>query len=188
MPVNFSPITDTSSAFQLIPLRFEDIFLIKDWRNSQIDVLRQSKRLSDDDQLKYYNEVALPSFSQSEPAQLLYSFLENNICIGYGGLVHISWINKHAEVSFLLNPIFTRDPLEYENYFRVYLNILKEFARKNLGFHKLTTEVYDIRPHHLSVLEKNGFIFQGRLKDHVIINNRFVDSVLHAHFLDNTDN
>ena len=39
-------------------------------------------------------------FKEKQPNQLLFSFIENNLLIGYGGLVHIDWTNKNAEISF----------------------------------------------------------------------------------------
>ena len=44
----------------LIPIRKEDIQSIKDWRNEQIDVLRQKKPLTEHDQINYYeNKIEL---------------------------------------------------------------------------------------------------------------------------------
>ena len=42
-------------------------------------------------------------FETDQPYQILFSFLKNNEFIGYGGLVHINWEEKKAEISFLLN-------------------------------------------------------------------------------------
>jgi hypothetical protein len=42
-------------------------------------------------------------FDQDRPSQLLFSYIYNNKCIGYGGLVHINWEDKNAEVSFLMD-------------------------------------------------------------------------------------
>ncbi len=39
--------------YKIIPLREEDIQLIRTWRNEQIDLLRQQKILSEKDQIKY---------------------------------------------------------------------------------------------------------------------------------------
>ena len=41
--------------YSIISLRKQDIYKIKDWRNSQIEILRQKKILTNESQKKYYN-------------------------------------------------------------------------------------------------------------------------------------
>ena len=65
--------------------------------------LRQTKKLTKKDQDLYFKDTIYKQFSQDKPEQILFSFLENDICIGYGGLVHINWKNKTAEISFLID-------------------------------------------------------------------------------------
>ena len=72
------------------------------WRNDQIDALRQSQYLSSAAQKKYFEKVIKVEFPKTNPSLLLVRFTLNNKFIGYGGLVHINWTDKRAEVSFLL--------------------------------------------------------------------------------------
>ena len=88
----------TQGEYKLVPIRFEDRWDIMKWRNEQIYHLRQSKPLTKEDQDHYFNNVASKLFEQEQPSQILFSFLRNDICIGYGGLVHINWVDKHAEI------------------------------------------------------------------------------------------
>ena len=90
--------------YSLLPIQKKDMYAIKEWRNSQIDVLRQSKLLTNDDQDKYYMNVITPLFKLKQPDQLLFSYMKSKECIGYGGLVNINWQHKRAELSFLLDP------------------------------------------------------------------------------------
>ena len=71
---------------------------IKDWRNDQIDVLRQKAVLTDEDQIGYYHNIVLPSMNERQPEIILFSFLLNAGCIGYGGLTNIDWSHKRAEI------------------------------------------------------------------------------------------
>ena len=59
----------------LMPLRKEDIYLIKQWRNDQVNVLRQQERLTNRAQEIYYETVIIPLFSALRPSQLLFSYL-----------------------------------------------------------------------------------------------------------------
>ena len=72
------------------------------WRNQQIDALRQKDYLTEKDQLDYFHQVVQPQYSKSNPDPLLMGFTKEDELIGYGGLVHIDWNNRRAEVSFLL--------------------------------------------------------------------------------------
>ncbi len=45
--------------FIYVPLRKEDMVSIKNWRNDQIDILRQGILLTDQDQISYYQNIIL---------------------------------------------------------------------------------------------------------------------------------
>ena len=93
----------TNKPFSIVPIRYEDRMSILKWSNEQIYHLRQNKPLTEEDQDIYFNKVVNKIFDQEHPSQILFSYMENDVCIGYGGLVHINWIDKNAEVSFIMN-------------------------------------------------------------------------------------
>ncbi|SFL45444.1 GNAT family N-acetyltransferase [Pelosinus propionicus] len=170
-----------SENYTLLPVREQDIMLIKDWRNSQLDVLRQKYILTEEMQRGYFETVVWPSFELEQPQQLLFSFLKQDVCIGYGGIVHISWEDRRGEVSFLLNSERVSASNVYHQDFLSFLNLIKQVAYEGLSFNRLFTETFDIRPFHISILEEAGFLCEGRMKQHVYLNDAFVDSVLHGH-------
>ena len=100
--------------------------------------------------------------------------------IGYGGLVHIAWEHRRAEISFLLDPARVAAPGSYAVDYANFLSLIKEIAFECLGLHRLFTETYATRTHHISVLEDSEFRHEGVLRDHVIIEGRPVDSLLHG--------
>ncbi len=166
--------------YSLVPLRHDDIFFIKEWRNAQMNILRQNKILTDTDQENYFNQSILPTFSQSNPKQILFSFLESKKCIGYGGLTNIDWESKRAEMSFLVDNERSKNKETYTNDFTSFIKLIKIVTFNELKFNKLFTETFNIRPLHISILEANGFVFEGRMKQHIIINGKFVDSLIHG--------
>lgn len=166
--------------YSIVPLREDDIFLIKSWRNAQMEVLRQKQHLTDSGQYLYYQNIIKPLFGQLLPQQILFSYLKRGICIGYGGLTNIDWESKRAEMSFLMDTKRIEDNELYDSEFSIFITLLKRVIFDDLEFNRLFTETYDIRPIHISVLEKNGFILEGIMKEHVIINNKFVDSLIHG--------
>lgn len=169
-----------NTPYRLVPIREEDILKIKQWRNEQINILRQKKPLTDEEQMNYYKNVIKPTFSQEHPEQILFSYLHQDRCIGYGGLTHIDWYNQRAEVSFLLETARNHDISQFQKEFGIFLEFLKQIAFDDLKLHRLYTETYDIRPYVIQTLEEKGFRFEGRLKNHVKIDGKFVDSVIHG--------
>jgi len=170
--------------YKLIPIRLEDRHLIREWRNQQIAILRQKEPLTAEKQDAYFEQVIAKLFEEKEPAQLLFSFLEDGILIGYGGLVHIDWESRNAEVSFLTNTQRTNNLDQFIDDWIHYLTILKRIASQDLNFVKIYTYSYDMRPHLYVALEKSAFVEEARLKQHVIVDEKFVDVLIHSCFLD----
>ena len=122
------------------------------WRNEQIYHLRQPTPLTPELQEIYFNQIVAPLFEQDQPNQILFSYLKNDKCIGYGGLVHINWIERTAEVSFIMETSLERD--EFDLHWSTYLYLLKKIAFEELKLRSLHTYAYDLRPFLYPTLEK----------------------------------
>src|SRR5690606_2401803 len=129
----------------LVTIRYQDRFDIMKWRNEQIFHLRQNKVLTEEDQAHYFSNVVSKLFDQIQPNQILFSYLENEKCIGYGGLVHINWVDKNAEISFILNTEIEADLLEM--HWKTFLSLIEKLAFEELGLHKIYTYAFDLRPY-----------------------------------------
>lgn len=165
-------------SYAIVPIRYEDRNLIMKWRNEQIYHLRQDKPLTLEQQDKYFNEVVMPLFGADHPNQLLFSYLKGEECIGYGGLVHINWIDRNAELSFIMDTQLER--AEFELHWTNYLNLIEQVAFNELGLHKITTYAFDLRPHLYNVLEKVGYEKEAILKEHCFFDGQFLDVVIHC--------
>lgn len=166
-----------SDSFSIVPIRHEDRFRIMKWRNEQMYHLRQTKPLTAEAQENYFNNVVANLFDKEHPDQILFSYLKEGECIGYGGLVHINWIDKNAEVSFIMKTEL--EPMEFKIHWSVYLKLIEQVAFDTLKLHKLYTYAFDLRPHLYDVLEEKSFTKEAVLKDHCIYNNKFVNVVIH---------
>ena len=120
----------TNDEFSIVPIRYEDRMSILQWRNEQIYHLRQDSPLNKEDQEIYFKTVVNKLFDQEHPSQLLFSYMENDVCIGYGGLVHINWIDKNAEVSFIMNTELEKD--YFSKHWSVFLKLIELVAFKEL--------------------------------------------------------
>lgn len=164
--------------YAIIPIRYEDRLDIMKWRNEQMYHLRQDKLLTEKDQESYFQRIILPSFNEKSPAQILFSFLHKEKCIGYGGLVHINWQSKEAEVSFIMATEL--EALDFEKNWVIFLNLLEKVAFTDLKFHRLVTYAFDLRPHLYKALEISKYIEEARLKNHYLFNDKLIDVVIHA--------
>lgn len=149
------------------------------WRNEQIYHLRQDKPLDKESQDAYFDTVIAKLFDENNPKQVLFSYLENGVCIGYGGLVHINWIDKNAEISFLIGTI---NEHMFQSHWAYFLNLIETIAFDEFKFRKIYTYAFDLRPQLYSVLEQNGFIKEAILRDHYYFNNNFIDVIIHSKF------
>lgn len=167
-----------SNGFHIESLRDGDKYEIMDIRNQQIYHLRQNEPLTKEKQEHYFATVVAGLFEQEKPSQLLFSFFENGNFIGYGGLVHINWVDKNAEISFVMKTELEKD--SFAKYWSNYLKLIEKLAFEELNFHKIFTYAFDLRPHLYSVLESCGFKEEARLKEHCLFDGQFLDVVYHA--------
>jgi len=164
--------------YTLVPIRFEDRYDILKWRNEQIYHLRQVRPLTQEDQDGYFENVVAKLFEQDQPNQILFSFLEDGVCIGYGGLVHINYIDKNAEISFIMDTSLEKE--RFQELWLFYLKLIEEVAFISLSFHKIYTYAFDLRPQLYDALYYAHFVEDSRLKEHAIFNDRVIDVVIHS--------
>lgn len=170
----------SETVFEIVPIRYEDRLNILKWRNEQIYHLRQDKPLTVQDQENYFNNTVSLLFDQARPNQILFSYLENDVCIGYGGLVHINWIDRNAEISFVMDTELEKD--NFQKHWCNYLKLIESVAFCELRFKKIFTFAFDLRPNLYEALAKCGFKKEAVLKDHCLFNEVFFDVVIHSKF------
>lgn len=166
--------------YSIVPIRMKDRSAIMKWRNEQIFHLRQTEPLTIELQDQYFEKVVVKLFDREHPDQLLFSFLKEDVCIGYGGLVHINWIDRNAEISFIMDTELEKE--EFDLNWSMFLNLIEKLAFQHLNFHKLFVYAFDLRPYLYPVLLDNGYFLDARLKEHCLFNEKYIDVVIHAKF------
>lgn len=164
--------------YKIVPIRYEDRLDIMTWRNEQMYHLRQREKLTTQNQDNYFNNVIAKIFECKQPEQILFSYLENEICIGYGGLVHINWADKNAEISFIIKTSLEKVFFKY--HWQIFLELIEEVAFKELKFHKVFVYAYNLRPHLYEAIEEKGFVKEAVLKEHCFFENSFLDVIIHS--------
>ncbi len=166
--------------FAIGAVQADQIEAIREWRNAQTAWLRQAAPISPDAQRAYFTQQVWPEMASATPSKILLSYYEDGQPIGYGGLVHIAWAHKRAEVSFLLRPDLADDMAGYATRFPAFLGLLRRLAFEDLGLERLFTETFEGRDAHMAILESAGFVREGVMRHHVRIDGRPVDSILHG--------
>jgi RimJ/RimL family protein N-acetyltransferase len=170
----------TFNEFTIVPIRETDKYSIMQMRNEQMYHLRQSALLTKESQDLYFRNVVATLFLQDKPDQILFSLLRSGEFVGYGGLVHINWLDKYAEISFIMKTEMEASNFEY--FWINFLDLIEIVAFEEIGFHKIFTYAFDIRPRLYQVLEKAGFVEEARLKKHHLVGNQYIDVLIHTKF------
>lgn len=153
---------------------------IRQWRNAQMNILRQSTLITPDEQKNYFQKHIWTDMPSLHPKNILLAYMEDDHFIGYGGLVHIAWEHLRAEVSFLLSNNLAGTAEDFQQYFPTFLQLMKILAFEDLKLERLCTETYSIRPEYISVLENSGFEREGILTNHIRIKNKPFNSFIHG--------
>ena len=167
--------------YSIVPLRNDDIIKIKTWRNEQINILRQKDLLSNSQQKEYYHSLIENSFYIIKPSEILFSFLLNDECIGYGGLVDIDWVKKIGEISFINDTTRASNDELYRSDFKNFISLLFGITFSELKFSKVTTETYGIRTKTLRVLDELGFKLNHVIENNIQIKNKKYKSFFHEY-------
>ena len=166
--------------FELCPILPTEIEKIRIWRNEQLRNLRQGKKISNKEQVKYFNNIIFKEYSSKCPKNIIFSLKKNSILIGYGGLVHISWNDFRAEISLVLQTKVENNKRIKFSYFKIFLDLIKDLAFNDIKLKKITTETYSFRKKEINFLERYGFKREGILKKNIYIKKKSFDSYLHA--------
>jgi RimJ/RimL family protein N-acetyltransferase len=157
-----------------------EIECIRVWRNSQLGILRQNSEISPKEQKHYFRKEVFSECSKSHPRQILLSIRDSGRLVGYTALVHIDWSNQRAELSFLLDPQIEEGTARFLMIFGASVRLLKRLAFSELGLNRLTTETFAGRHTVVEALESQGFLEEGKLREHVLIEGLFEDSQIHG--------
>jgi len=158
----------------------EDIEKIRQWRNDQMTILRQSKSISKKEQITYYEKHVWPEMIKNYPDKILLSIRYDGKLLGYGGLVNISWETFNGEISFLLDTEIANTKKDYNELFPLFLLNIKNIAFHDLSLTRIYGELYSIRPKYVEVFENLGFKLENVIKSQTIINDKPIDSLVYS--------
>jgi RimJ/RimL family protein N-acetyltransferase len=174
-------------------ITLDDLMLVAKWRNEQNEMLRNPRILGVEDQIKYLRVLHEQDAKRFSNTMYMWGLVtwdkdfDDKQFIGFGGLTNIVWgagFVIRSESSFIADTRIFRNPTLYEEVFTFFLTELRRlfFGNSYWNGHRLYSESYDLpnRAHHISILEKNGFIKEGVMRHHVYIDGGYHDSIIHG--------
>lgn len=96
--------------------------------------------------------------------------------IGVVGLCHWDAINASAEVSFYIGERAARG----KGLARRAVHLLEEWGFEQLRLHRIWAEVYAFNEPSIRLLESLGYEQEGRMREHVWRDGKFVDALLYG--------
>lgn len=145
-----------------------------------MSVLRQSEVITSGRQLQYFKDEVWPQMTNTKPSQVLFSIDRSCDLIGYGGLVHIDWPNRKAEISFLLSSEAEESDVQKSEAFTAFLTLISGIAFEEMRLNRIFAETYDFRHSHISILEDFGFKFEGALRANALMAGFPIDCAIHG--------
>jgi len=176
--VSLSGKTLFHKEYSISSIQLEDAQIIRKWRNEQMSALRQSSKLTEAEQAAYFHQIIEKDFKNSKPDKILVRFCFHEELIGYGGIVHLDWLNARGEVSFLLETKRTINHQAYSDDLKAFFELIKELGFMEVGLNKLSTEAYAHRAFHVKAIEDAGFHRDGVLREQVQVDGQWVDAVV----------
>lgn len=101
--------------------------------------------------------------------------LDNGRFIGQCGLSQLSWKNRRAEISIMLDSSAAGQGFGTDA-----VNVLCKFAFDEMNLHKLKATVFDFNTPAVRCYEKCGFVQEGILKDEVYREGKYHSAVVMA--------
>lgn len=109
---------------------------------------------------------------------------ENNKIIGTVSIVNIDYRNRKAELGRVL---IGEQSCRNKGFGKIAIDLVIEYAFKNLNIRKLYCEVFDKNEKAKSLYEKCGFIKEAVLKEHVFKAGKYEDVAVYSLFNKNFD-
>ena len=172
-------ISDDNIALR--PVERSDLEQLRQWRNDPEirQRTREWKALTSQDQERWFERITGPHRTDHmfvvtrSTHGLLAGVIEIERVIGVIGLCGWNMHDRHAEISFYMGDKTQRG----KGYMKNALAMLIDWGFQQ-GLHRIWAEVYDFNIPSVKLLEKLGFAAEGRQREHVFREGRFVDSLI----------
>ncbi len=104
------------------------------------------------------------------PSEITFRIEKEDELIGEIRIKNIKWYNRKAELSLMIAPRY-----QGKGYGTGALKKIIEYAFNTMNFYRLEAEVIDFNEASKRLVEKCGFLFEGRLREAKYVNGKYYD-------------
>ena len=113
-----------------------------------------------EDAEELYNMSETRLYPQGLPLKMRFRIETDNKLIGEFNLSRVRWYNKKAELGIILKKDYRK-----KGYAKEALNLVLEYAFNKMNLHRVEAEVIEYNTASLKLVEKFGFVLEGRLRE-----------------------
>lgn len=159
----------------LLAVERADLKQLLEWRNN-VELrkyFREYREINMAQQEKWFAEKVL-----HDPSTMMLSIrnLKNNELLGCCGLVDISWVYRHAELSLYIG--WKNSYIDNLGYAKESARLLLDYGFKELCLNKIWTEVYIFDKKKKKLYDNLGFKVDGVLRQNYFYDKKFWDSYI----------
>ena len=160
----------SSAVLSLRPIERSDLEQLRQWRNDPElrQRTREWKALTSEDQERWFQRI-----TSQHRHDHMFIVEHQNKALGVIGLCGWDMHNRHAEISFYIGDSEQRR----KGFMKDALVLLIQWGFDQ-GLHRIWAETYAFNVPSIKLLEHLGFLHEGKLRQHVFRNGRFVDSLI----------
>ena len=172
---------------RLRALEQTDLEQLRDWRNSSWlrSFVREYRLLNMIDQRDWFDHITRSrevemfgieaKFMAKDAAHQIMHKVPKWKLVGVCGLTNINWVNRTAEVSLYIALARQDGGIATQ-----VLGILRQKAFEEFNLHRLWTETYSLNVAQIARLERNGYVREGTMREHVFKMGKYHDSIIHG--------
>ena len=160
---------------KLVCVEKKDLKQLMRWRNNPEfrKHFREYRELNMSDQKKWYEEKVL-----RDPATMMFSIrrVKDNKLLGCCGLVYISRVYKHADLSLYIG--WKDAYIDTKGYAKESTELLLDYAFKELRLNKVWTEIYVFDKKKKKFYDRFNFKVDGVLRENYYYDGKFWNSYI----------
>jgi ribosomal-protein-alanine N-acetyltransferase len=165
---------ETGSKIEFKPMRLEEVLLIHAYASDE-DVSRYigwKLMHTLDETTAYVKEMMRREDADTHLYASIYE-KDSGVLIGTGMLFNFDEEARQAEIGYVFHKGYWG-----KGYASEAIKAMTTFAGEQLGLHKVHASVVAANTGSARVLEKNGYVLEGRLRDHFFIDGAYDDALL----------
>lgn len=153
----------------------EDLMELMEWRNKESfrKHFREYREINQEMQLRWYEEKVI-----KDPNTIMFSIKrkKDGMLLGCCGLCYINWVQRNADLSLYIG--WNDAYIDEEGYAEESCKLLIDYGFRQLGLHKIWTEIYEFDYKKKQLYDTIGLEQDGLLRDNYFYEGKWWNSYI----------